>query len=167
MYTTKVFPLVVMNQHGLPVDLVAAYIFERTQELLDELKYDGIYRDDGILVFQGKKTTAELEDRLVTFQEEAKNLLGEKFLKFTMDIWDPDATLLPPSDATRDSKTITINKKEGFPYLDMELYWRGNELQFRVHLKPGQNIKYLNKGSAHTQHTFKAIPSGNSHFSQF
>ena len=105
MYTTKVFPLVVMNQHGLPADLVAAYIFERTQELLDELKYDGIYRDDGILVFQGKKTTAELEDRLVTFQEEAKNLLGEnqeeaknllgeKFLKFTMDIWDPDATLL-------------------------------------------------------------------------
>ena len=89
--------------------------------LLDELKYDGIYRDDGILVFQGKKTTAELEDRLVTFQEEAKNLLGEKFLKFTMDIWDPDATLLPPSDAMRDSKTITTNKnkKEGFPYLDI------------------------------------------------
>jgi len=35
-------------------DLVAAHIFERTQILFDELKYDGIYRDDGILVFQGK-----------------------------------------------------------------------------------------------------------------
>ena len=38
-----------------------------------------------------------------------KNLLGEKFLKFTMNIWDPDATLLPPSDAMR--KTIIINNK--------------------------------------------------------
>ena len=38
-------------------DLVAAYIFERDQVLFDELKYDGIDRVDGILVFQGKKTT--------------------------------------------------------------------------------------------------------------
>ena len=81
-----------------------------------------------------------------------KSLLGEKFLKFTIDIWDPDATLLPPSDAMRDSKTITINNNEGFPYLDMELYWRGNELQFRVHLKPGQNIKYLTR-VVHLPHT--------------
>jgi len=49
-----------MNQHGLQT--YAANIFERTQILFDKLKYDGIYRDDGILVFQGKKTTEELED---------------------------------------------------------------------------------------------------------
>ena len=44
--------MVVMNQHGLQT--YAANIFERTQILFDKLKYDGIYRDDGILVFQGK-----------------------------------------------------------------------------------------------------------------
>lgn len=37
------------------------------------------------------------------------------------------------------------------------LYWRENELSFRVHLKPGQNIKYLNRGSAHPSATFKAL----------
>jgi hypothetical protein len=42
----------------------------------------------------------------------------------------------------------------------MELFWRGEDLNFRVHMKPNQLLKYLNKGSAHTQACFKAIPHG-------
>ena len=34
-----------------------------------------------------------------------------------------------------------------------------NDLNFRVHLKPNQQLKYLNKGSTHTEACF-AIPSG-------
>ena len=42
----------------------------------------------------------------------------------------------------------------------MELFWLNDELKFRVHLKKGQLLKYLNKGSAHTNACLKAIPSG-------
>ena len=41
----------------------------------------------------------------------------------------------------------------------MELYWyQNNELKCRVHLKPNQTLKYLNKSSTHQNCTFKAIP---------
>ena len=42
----------------------------------------------------------------------------------------------------------------------MELFWLNDELKFKVHLKKGQLLKYLNKGSAHTNACLKAIPSG-------
>ena len=37
------------------VDLVASYIFEKAKGLLNPTTYYGIYRDDGIVVFKGKK----------------------------------------------------------------------------------------------------------------
>ena len=40
------------------------------------------------------------------------------------------------------------------------MFWRNNELKFRVHLKQNQQLKYLNQGSAHTKATFKSIPNG-------
>jgi hypothetical protein len=50
---------------------------------------------------------------------------------------------------------------ETFPYLDMQMFWTENEeLNFKVHLKPNQELKYLNRGSNHTKATFKAIPHG-------
>ena len=43
----------------------------------------------------------------------------------------------------------------------MEMCWsEKGELQFRVHLKGNQQLKYLNKGSAHTEECFQVIPSG-------
>ena len=43
----------------------------------------------------------------------------------------------------------------------MELFWNEDGvLNFRVHLKENQAIKYLNKGSQHTKACFKAIPLG-------
>ena len=56
---------------------------------------------------------------------------------------------------------VSIEKGKGFPYLDMELVWsEQGELQFQVYMKPNQQMKYLNKGSAHTHACFKAIPNG-------
>ena len=75
---------------------------------------------------------------------------------FTMEIWNPES---PPDEVPRNKK-VTICKEESFPYLDLEMYWRDEGLQFRVHLKPNQELKYLNQGSAHTKATFKAIPNG-------
>ena len=43
----------------------------------------------------------------------------------------------------------------------MELYWHSdNSLKFQVHLKKNQQLKYLNKGSAHTRACLEAIPYG-------
>jgi hypothetical protein len=58
-------------------------------------------------------------------------------------------------------KNVTIENKATFPYLDMELKWANDKkLEFQVHLKPNQQLKYLDKGSAHTNACFKAIPAG-------
>mmetsp|Transcript_21389 Transcript_21389/g.42835 ORF Transcript_21389/g.42835 Transcript_21389/m.42835 type:complete len:131 (+) Transcript_21389:1120-1512(+) len=43
----------------------------------------------------------------------------------------------------------------------MELFWNEDgDLNFRVHLKENQAIKYLNKGSQHTKACFKEISLG-------
>ena len=42
----------------------------------------------------------------------------------------------------------------------MEMYWKGEQLTFKVHMKENQVLKYLNKGSAHTSACFKSIPHG-------
>ena len=58
-------------------------------------------------------------------------------------------------------KTL-INTNDYFPFLDMELHWGADsdELTFNVHIKPNQEIKYLNNGSSHTPGYFKAITMG-------
>ena len=70
-----------------------------------------------------------------------------------MEIWKPS----PPEEVPRYSDKITICRNDAFPYLDLEMYWRQDELQFRVHLNPNQVLKNLNKDSAHTKATFQAI----------
>ena len=53
---------------------------------------------------------------------------------------------------------ITTNT---FPYLDLEFLWNADgELEYQVHRKPNQQLKYLNKVSTRTNATFNAIPSG-------
>ena len=48
-----------------------------------------------------------------------------------------------------------------FPLLELELFWDDSgRLEFQVHRKKNQLLKYLNKESTHTKATFKAIPNG-------
>ena len=48
-----------------------------------------------------------------------------------------------------------------FPFLDLELFWDDSgRLEFQVHEKKNQLLKYMNKESTHTKATFKAIPNG-------
>jgi hypothetical protein len=133
-------------------------ILETAVDLMLGCEFDGIYRDDGILVFKEKKTVEECEAWLEQFQETVNRCTGSEQLQFTMDIWEPNAD--PSIEAI--SNKISINRKLEFPYLDMEMYWREEDetLQFKVHLKENQVLKYLNGGSAHTKHVFKSIPYG-------
>jgi len=56
---------------------------------------------------------------------------------------------------------ISFESTNFFPYLDTELVWsKEGDLQFKVHLKPNQQLKCLNADSIHTNACFKTIPSG-------
>jgi hypothetical protein len=40
-------------------DLCMAYVMDNSRDILDDLIYDGIYREEGIAVFKGSKTTGD------------------------------------------------------------------------------------------------------------
>jgi hypothetical protein len=79
------------------------------------------------------------------------------FLKFTAVLWKPNEE---PTSVQSDP-WVSINADLQFPFLDMELSWDDErDLSFGVHLKLNQQLKYLNKGSAHTSGCFLAITNG-------
>jgi hypothetical protein len=75
--------------------------------------------------------------------------------EFTAEVWGNN------KDDGRKHRAVDATNKDYFPFLDMEMYWstEGN-LQFKVHLKENQILKYLNCGSTHTEACFAAIPTG-------
>ena len=93
------------------------------------------------------------------FQTAVNQIVDGDYLTFTCSVW-LDQTRREIPENQYDNK-VTVETGPAFPYLDMELFWSpDNELQFRVHLKPNQELKYLNKGSVHTGACFRAIPAG-------
>ena len=140
-------------------DLVVSFLLEATYDtMFDPMHYFGIYRDDGLAVFKGKQSTNEIQEWIEAFQQDINDIAGNDFLKFTATIWDPLNEHNPDSIT---NKSVSIEKTQAFPFLDMEMFWHDNgKLAYRVHLKPNQQLKYLNRGSAHTPGCFKAIPNG-------
>jgi hypothetical protein len=136
-------------------NLCMAYVTDNSRDFLDELVYKGIYRNNGIAIFKGLVTTSEVAKWLGIFQARVNNLADSKFLEFTTEVWGNDR------DNGRKYKAVGTTNKDYFPFLDMEMYWspEGN-LQFRVHLKENQVLKYLNCRSMHTDACFAAIPTG-------
>jgi len=135
-------------------DLVAAYLMERVTTCFRDAQYNGLYRDDGLTVFNGYMSKTDVINWLDKFQAKVDRALGCDLLQFTAEVWGADR------DDGSPSKKVKVQKGEGFPFLDMEMYWVDQDLQFRVHMKENQELKYLNKGSSHTNSCFKAIPHG-------
>ena len=71
-------------------DLVASYLFEKAKAHFYPTIYHGIYRDDGLVVFKGKKTVKEKRDWLDEFQQTVDKAAGNQHLQFTAEIWKPD-----------------------------------------------------------------------------
>ena len=103
--------------------------------------YFGIYRDNGIAVIPRKMVKAEMWAWLESFQTAINLFYENDFLQFTIRIWGVDR-----NDKTKSSK-VSVDENNYFPFLDTEIYWYEN---YRVHLKPNQKLKYLNKSSNHT-----------------
>jgi hypothetical protein len=88
--------------------------------------------------------------------KQSQHIAGSEYLKFTCGVWQPG-----PTDDEVMLDEVSVLLSENFPYLDMEMFWTENEERnFKVHLKPNQELKYLNRWSNHTKATFKAIPHG-------
>lgn len=144
-------------------DLVMAFILDTMDESVQqELHFLQFYRDDGIGVFKGTKTATQVEQWLSSFQDEVDRIAGNNFLRFTADVWVSSKQSELKGDTTKLSRQIKVHDNDQFPFLDMQLSWKdvGDGLIFGVYLKPNQELKYLNKGSAHTPDCFKAINTG-------
>lgn len=50
------------------------------------------------------------------------------------------------------SKTpgVKVHTSDEFLFLDMKLYYRGDQLHFGLYRKENQELRYLNKASTHT-----------------
>ena len=69
---------------------------------------------------------------------------------------------MPNTSTSKDKQDYASEiARNTYPYLDLEFLWNTDgELEYQVHRKPNQQLKYLNKGSTRTNATFNAILSG-------
>jgi hypothetical protein len=139
------------------VDLVAAYILAKVdEELFSDATFFGMYRDDGLVVFNSKKMKTQVHTWLNDCQLAVDELCGNCFLQSTAVMWQSDGRPFRGNTGK-----LSVDTNQVCPYLEMEMYWysRG-QLLFRVHLKPNQQFLYLNRGSSHTSSCYRAIESG-------
>ena len=61
-------------------DLVASYLFEKSKENFRLTIYHGIYQDDGLVFFIGKKRASEIKDLFEDFQQMVNTAAGNQHL---------------------------------------------------------------------------------------
>ena len=138
-------------------DLVASFLLEKTNHHFENTKFHGIYRDDGLVIFNDNKRFDELANWLENFQTDINTLTGGTFLQFTMEVWKPNEVIIEEEKINKCTKIKTPT----FPFLDMKIQWTiHGELSFRAYSKPGQLIQYVDNSSTHRRSCLRAIPQG-------
>ena len=95
-------------------NLVASYLFDKSNIIINRTTYHGIYCYGGLVVFKGKKIVQKNKYWLVEYQQTVYKSAGNQNVQFTVDIWKNDVNL--PSSANKDKvQILTYNK---FPFLD-------------------------------------------------
>ena len=90
------------------------------------------------------------------FLEKVEEIPENYYLQFMCATWNLGIRL-----SRNKTETILMVTDKIFPFLDLELLWDDSgKLEFQVHRKNNQLLKYLNKASTHTKATFKTIPNG-------
>ena len=96
---------------------------------------------------------------LNTYQIRVNDLCGSEGLVFTAEIWRDNNN--KTNKITKLTEKINIVEGKYFPFLDISIFWNfHNGLSFKIYMKPNQKLKYLNKGSCHTNKCFEAISNG-------
>ena len=85
----------------------------------------------------------------------------ERLVELTAALWDPTEEVDSESDDVFESDLVAVDRHVAFPHLDVEMYWsESEELLFRVHLKPNQELRHLDRGSVHRASSLEAVPQG-------
>ena len=58
-----------MTESAFLADLVASYLFKKVKPIFRPKIYHGIYRDNGLVVFKGKKKASEIKTDLKSFSK--------------------------------------------------------------------------------------------------
>ena len=85
---TKVLAIVGYESLFL-ADLVASYFFKITNNKFKEFLWREIYRDNVLLVFNGRRSISEIQIWRDKFQEKVDEIAGKDYLRFTCDNWNP------------------------------------------------------------------------------
>ena len=96
--------------------LVASYLFEKSKTILNRTTYHGIYRNESMLVFKGKKMVQEIKYWLEEFQQKLDKAEGNQHLQFTAEIW-ANNTYSPPF--TKKDK-VQIVARDELHFLDVK-----------------------------------------------
>ena len=136
-------------------DIVASFCFDQTAEMFSDTKYHGIYRDDGINIFEGSREIADLDSWFLEFQNKINDILDSDGLQFTMAIWSAG------SESRKINDRLDFIGNDVFLYLDAGLFWndKGN-IAFQVHKKPSYQTKYVSVKSHHYPKHKASIPYG-------
>lgn len=143
-------------------DLVASFILETRTAFFKETKYYGIYRDDGLVIFNEKKNQDQIKGWLDSFLAHINSILDFNALQFTANIWAFNGYLRSEQvEKTKKLSKVSQNTEPFFPFLDLQLEWDTNkDLCTNVHLKENQQLKYLNADICHTKACLIAVPHG-------
>ena len=113
--------------------MVAYYLFENTKYLFNQTTHHGIYRDNGLLVFKGKKSTQEIRYWLAEFQQKVDKAAGNQHLQFIAEKWKNGTNI--PSSAKKDMLQTTA--KNELQFLDMKMSWSSEgDLQYLSNWPP-------------------------------
>eukprot|EP00957_Ditylum_brightwellii_P127120 9692066-Ditylum_brightwellii.AAC.1 len=127
-----------------------------SEQIFNKLRYAGSYHDDGLTIFKHRMSTRQAIHWLRRFQLQVDKLVGGSFFQFTAEVWNPPGDnesptcpdtsdeLLPDGEWNQWKKKVKVVTKEAFPYLDMQLMWRNDDLSFGVYHEKNQTIKYVN-----------------------
>ena len=72
---------------------MASYLLEVTNNQFKAVLWRGNYRDDGLLVFKGRRSKSEIQIWRDKFQEKIDKIAGNDYLQFTCESWNPGGRL--------------------------------------------------------------------------
>eukprot|EP00957_Ditylum_brightwellii_P076668 5827841-Ditylum_brightwellii.AAC.1 len=129
---------------GKDNNMCATYIFEMRERCFRRTKYKGIYHDDSLV-------------------KKIDTLVGGTFFQFTAEIWTPDKDIEEiNNDLVKQQwlDKVKVINDHTFPFLGMQMEWKGAILTFSVYAKPNHTIKYAGNNSCYHPSVFKAILTG-------
>eukprot|EP00957_Ditylum_brightwellii_P207229 15352072-Ditylum_brightwellii.AAC.1 len=122
--------------------------------------FQGIYQDDGLVVFKEKWMKRMLAKWLVDFQSVVDKIEGGDYLQFTTELWYLDANGDPYLDGEEEKgeevaqsiwKSVKVSDDESFPFLDMEMQWKSRK-QFSRLASRAKELDLVKIGSVYLDH---------------